>query len=81
MTGGLEMYLAYITLANIISGVHMKASNHAWTCFTFLPIIKFEVHTDYQSILSAQLWHACMDKAFAQCKVAAMNGHLMADPQ
>jgi hypothetical protein len=60
--------------------VTMKASNHAWMTFAFLPIVKFIVHPDFQSILSVQLWHACMDKAFAQCKEATMNGCYMADP-
>jgi hypothetical protein len=80
MTGGLEMYLAYLTLANIISAVHMKASNHAWMSFAFLPIVKFTVHPDFQLILLVWLWHACMDKAFTRCKEAAMNGRYMADP-
>ena len=80
MTGGLEMYPAYLSLANIVSDVRMKASNHAWMCFCFIPVAKFEVHTSYQSILSARLWHRCMDKAFASCKVAATEGHDMADP-
>ncbi|KAN0128827.1 hypothetical protein V8E53_013325 [Lactarius tabidus] len=66
----LEMYLAYLTLANIISRVCMKASNRAWMTFTFLPIVKFIVHPDFQSILSA----------FVQCKEATMNGCYMADP-
>ncbi|KAH8987547.1 hypothetical protein EDB86DRAFT_3065710 [Lactarius hatsudake] len=35
MTGGLEMYPAYLTLANIVSEVRMKASSHAWMCFSF----------------------------------------------
>jgi hypothetical protein len=80
MTGGLEMYLAYLTLTNIASAVRMEASNHSWVTFTFLPIVKFKVHPDFQSILSAQLWHACIDKAFAQCKEAAMNSCYMAGP-
>ncbi|KAH9066073.1 hypothetical protein EDB83DRAFT_2506343 [Lactarius deliciosus] len=80
MTGGLEMYLAYLTLANIVSEVRMKASSHTWMCFSFLPIVKFDVHSSFQSILSAHLWHACMDKAFVQCKDAAVTGYHMADP-
>jgi hypothetical protein len=80
MTGGLEMYLAYLTLTNIASAVRMEASNHSWVTFTFLPIVKFKVHPDFQSILSAQLLHACIDKAFAQCKEAAMNSCYMAGP-
>ncbi|KAH8997724.1 hypothetical protein EDB86DRAFT_3064262 [Lactarius hatsudake] len=67
-------------LTNIVSEVHMKASNHAWMCFCFLPIVKFRVHPSFQSILSARLWHACMDKAFARCKDAAITGCFMADP-
>ncbi|KAH8996029.1 hypothetical protein EDB92DRAFT_1967415 [Lactarius akahatsu] len=80
MTGGLEMYPAYLSLANIVSKVRMKASNHAWMCFCFLPIMKFRVHPSFQSILSACLWHACMDKAFAQCKDATITGCFVADP-
>ncbi|KAH8999792.1 hypothetical protein EDB86DRAFT_3063873 [Lactarius hatsudake] len=80
MTGGLEMYPAYLTLANIVSEVRMKASSHAWMCFSFLPIVKFDVHSSFQSILSARLWHACMDKAFVRCKDAAVTGYHMADP-
>ncbi|KAH8983937.1 hypothetical protein EDB92DRAFT_1936602 [Lactarius akahatsu] len=41
MTGGLEMYPAYLSLTNIVSKVCMKASNHAWMCFCFLLIVKF----------------------------------------
>ncbi|KAH9009376.1 hypothetical protein EDB83DRAFT_2509004 [Lactarius deliciosus] len=81
MTGGLEMYPAYLSLANIVSEVRMKATNHAWMCFCFLPIVKFGVHPSFQSILSARLWHACMDKAFARCKKAAITGCFMADPR
>jgi hypothetical protein len=80
MTGGLEMYPAYLTLANIVSEVRMKASSHAWMCFCFFPVVKFEVHPSFQSILSARLWHACMDKAFTRCKDAATTGYHMADP-
>ena len=80
MTGGLEMYPAYLSLANIVSEVRMKASSHAWMCFCFIPVVKFEVHSSFQSILSARLWHACMDKALARCKDAATTGCFMADP-
>ncbi|KAH9020515.1 hypothetical protein EDB84DRAFT_1589727 [Lactarius hengduanensis] len=80
MTGGLEMYPAYLSLANIVSEVRMKATNHAWMCFGFLPIVKFEVHPSFQSILSARLWHACMDKAFARCKARRYHWCFVADP-
>ena len=80
MTGRLEMYPVYFSLANIVSEVCMKASSHAWMCFCFIPVVKFEVHSSFQSILSARLWHACMDKALARCKDAATTGCFMADP-
>ncbi|KAH9011301.1 hypothetical protein EDB84DRAFT_1590710 [Lactarius hengduanensis] len=80
MTRGLEMYPAYLSLANIVSEVRMKATNHTWMCFGFLPIVKFEVHPSFQLILSAHLWHACMDKAFARCKRTAITGCFVADP-
>ena len=80
MTGSLEMYPAYLSLANIVSEVCMKASSHAWMCFCFFPIVKFKVHPSFQLILSTCLWHACVDKALAQCKEAAITGYSMADP-
>lgn len=45
-----------------------------------MPIAKFRVHPDYQSILQARLWHKCMDLIFANLKAAAAEGCFMPDP-
>ncbi|KAI5993810.1 hypothetical protein F5J12DRAFT_907305 [Pisolithus orientalis] len=51
--GGLEMHPLFLTIANIDADVHMKATAHAWQCVAFVPIVKFEVHSDYQTILQS----------------------------
>jgi hypothetical protein len=45
-----------------------------------MPIAKFRVHPDYQSILQARLWHKCMDLVLANLKAAAVDGCFMPDP-
>ncbi|KAI6139186.1 hypothetical protein BKA82DRAFT_4332359 [Pisolithus tinctorius] len=59
--GGLEMHPLFLTIANIDTNVHMKATAHAWRCVAFVPIVKFKVHSDYQTILQSQLWHKCVN--------------------
>ena len=54
-TGGLEMHPLFITIGNINSNIRMKATSHAWQCVAFIPMPKFEVHPDYQTILQARL--------------------------
>ncbi|KAG2144136.1 uncharacterized protein EDB93DRAFT_1105038 [Suillus bovinus] len=71
MSGGLEMHPVFLTIANIQSEVRMKATAHAWRCVAFIPIPKFDVHADFQTLLHARLFHKCMDMIFAKCKVAA----------
>ncbi|KAG1848557.1 hypothetical protein DFJ58DRAFT_627135, partial [Suillus subalutaceus] len=61
LTGGLEMHPIFLTIGNIDSEVRSKATLRAWRCVAYMPIIKFRVHPDYQSILQAWLWHKCMD--------------------
>ncbi|KAI9574276.1 hypothetical protein HD554DRAFT_2201369 [Boletus coccyginus] len=41
----------FITIGNIDSNVHMKATVHAWQYMAFMPISKFNTHLDYQIIL------------------------------
>jgi len=45
-----------------------------------MPIVKFKVHPDYQTILQAHLWHKCMCLIFANLKAAAAEGCFMPDP-
>ncbi|KAG1722536.1 uncharacterized protein EDB91DRAFT_1240205 [Suillus paluster] len=70
-TGGLEMHPLFITIGNIDSDVCCKATLRAWRCIAYMPIAKFHVHPDYQTILQAQLWHKCIDLVCANLKVTA----------
>ena len=79
-TGGLEMHPLFITIGNIDSDVHMKATSHAWQCVAFIPMPKFETHPNYQTILQTCLWHKCVDLVFANLKNTARHGDLMVDP-
>ncbi|KIN93699.1 hypothetical protein M404DRAFT_35826 [Pisolithus tinctorius Marx 270] len=79
-TGGLEMHPLFLTIANIDADVHMKATAHAWQCVAFVPIVKFEVHSDYQTILQSRLWHKCVDIVTEKLKRAANCREFMADP-
>ncbi|KAG2344901.1 hypothetical protein BDR05DRAFT_998905 [Suillus weaverae] len=79
-TGGLEMHLLFITIGNLNSDVHSKATLQAWHCIAYMPIAKFCVHPDYQGILQAWLWHKCVDLVCTTLKVAAKDGCFMPDP-
>ncbi|KAG1896381.1 uncharacterized protein F5891DRAFT_958756 [Suillus fuscotomentosus] len=80
VTGGLEMHPVFITIGNIDSEVRSKATLRAWRCVGYMPIVKFKVHPDYQTILQARLWHKCMDLILANLKAAAAEGCFMSDP-
>ncbi|KAG1830962.1 hypothetical protein DFJ58DRAFT_719600 [Suillus subalutaceus] len=79
-TGGLEMHPLFITIGNLDSEIHSKATLRAWRCIAYMPIAKFRVHPDYQGILQARLWHKCVDLVCASLKVAAKDGCFMPDP-
>jgi len=79
-TGGLEMHPLFLTTGNIRSDVRMKATSHAWNLVAFMPIPKFDVHPDYQTILQARVWHKCVDIVCASLKIAARTGIYIPDP-
>ncbi|KAG1789210.1 uncharacterized protein HD556DRAFT_1244286, partial [Suillus plorans] len=79
-TGGLEMHPIFITIGNLDSEVRSKATLRAWRCITYMPIAKFCVHPDYQTIFQARLWHKCVDLVCANLKLAAKTGCFMTDP-
>ncbi|KAG1829890.1 hypothetical protein DFJ58DRAFT_719664 [Suillus subalutaceus] len=79
-TGGLEMHPLFLTIGNIDSDIRMKATSHAWRCVAYIPIPKFETHSDYHTILKSRVWHKCVDLVFASLKVAAKVGEFMPDP-
>lgn len=78
-TRGLEMHPLFITIGNIDSNICMKATSHAWQWVAFIPTPKFKTHSDYQTILQAQLWHKCVDLVFANLKSTALHGDFMVD--
>ncbi|KAI6022134.1 hypothetical protein BKA83DRAFT_102958 [Pisolithus microcarpus] len=79
-TGGLEMHPLFITIGNIDSDVHMKATAYAWRCIAFMPVVKFEIHQNFQTILQARLWHKCVDIVMEKLKCAANIREFMTDP-
>ncbi|KAG2132209.1 hypothetical protein BD769DRAFT_1666227 [Suillus cothurnatus] len=79
-TGGLEMHPLFISIGNIDSEVRSKATLRAWRCIAYMPVAKFRVHPDYQTILQARLWHKCVDLICANLKIAARDGCFMPDP-
>lgn len=81
MTGGLKMHPLFISIGNIGSQVRMAVTSHAWQCVAFMPIPKFEVHSDYQTILQTHIWHKCVNIITQNLKCAAAKGTLMSDPR
>ena len=80
MTGDKEMHLLFLTIANINSDVHMKATSHAWACIAYTLTPEFIVHPKYQSVLEACIWHRCLDIVSAGLKIAAHTSTFMSDP-
>ncbi|KAI6137502.1 hypothetical protein EDD17DRAFT_1782925 [Pisolithus thermaeus] len=80
MSGDCEMHLLFLTITNINSEVHMKATAHAWACVAYTLIPEFLAHPNFHSILKARMWHRCMDIMCANLKVSSHRGIFMADP-
>ncbi|KAI5986989.1 hypothetical protein F5J12DRAFT_907796 [Pisolithus orientalis] len=74
------MHLVFIMIGNIQSDVRMQASSHAWHCIAFMPVPVFEVHPDFQTILTSHLFHQCMDIVFASLKTVTSDGINLTDP-
>src|SRR6202011_3081436 len=80
-SGNKEMHLVLLSLANIDAGVRMKATSHAFSLTTYLPIPKFiNVSTQVQALLTARIYHICIDTITANLKFAEAHGILMSDP-
>jgi Plavaka transposase len=80
-SGGLEAHPVYLTLANINGEVRAKVSSHAWLCVAYIPIPTFKpsVPKDFHTILSARIWHHCIDICMESLKKAASYGATAAD--
>ena len=80
-SGNKEMHLVLLSLANIDAGVCMKATSHAFTLAAYLPIPKFvNVSPQVQAILSARIFHICLDIITVNLKHATVHGIAMSDP-
>ncbi|KZT63739.1 hypothetical protein DAEQUDRAFT_679850 [Daedalea quercina L-15889] len=77
--GDLEMHPILMTLAAIPDTIRSKLSNQAWICVGYLPTPKFNVHADYNGILTNRILHEAMDIITESLKVAAKDGAIMAD--
>src|SRR5882762_2055014 len=69
-SGGLELHPVYLTIVNINGEVRAKVSSHTWLCIVYIPIPKFKskVPKDVHLILSAHLWHYCINICMASLK-------------
>jgi len=77
-TGGKEMHPILLSLANIDAGVRMKLTSRAFALIGYLPIPKFRsVTTHEQSILSARVYHHCLDIITDSLKKATLDGEPM----
>ncbi|KAI9573841.1 hypothetical protein HD554DRAFT_2034992 [Boletus coccyginus] len=79
-TGGLEMHPLLITIGNIDSDVHMKMTSHTWQCVTFMPVTKFNTHSDYQTILQLYIWYKCIDIVITNLKHMTNIGAFLVNP-
>ncbi|KAH9837600.1 uncharacterized protein C8Q71DRAFT_705953 [Rhodofomes roseus] len=78
-TGDIEMHPLLMTLAAIPSAMRSKLSNNAWICIAYLPVAKFDVHRDYNSVLANRVLHEAMDIITRSLKDAMRDGKEMAD--
>ncbi|KAF8141813.1 hypothetical protein EV363DRAFT_1392225 [Boletus edulis] len=70
-----------ISLTNINMGVRNKGSSHSFLLLALLPIAQFIYPKKrIQSVLSAQLFHQCLDIIIDPLKKAAAIGRMMSDP-
>ena len=79
-TGNLEIHPLFLTIRDICSDLHMKATTHAWSCVAYMPIAQFVANSNYTSVLQVRLWHQCMDIVCGSLKNAAAQNAYMADP-
>jgi hypothetical protein len=80
-SGNKEMHPVLLSLANIEAGFHMKATSHAFALAAYLPIPKFvNVSPQVHTILTACVYHICLDIITVNLKHADAHGVLMSDP-
>jgi hypothetical protein len=73
------MHPVFVTIGNIQSDVRMEVTSYAWRCVAFIPTPEFEVHPEFQTLLTSRLFHQCLDIVFASLKETAQTGAAMTD--
>ena len=80
-TGNKEMHPALLSLVNIISGVQMKATTHSFSLTGYIPTPKWlNVSSDVTAVLTACLYHVCIDIITKDLKRAEASGTKLSDP-
>ncbi|KAF8130961.1 hypothetical protein EV363DRAFT_1398782 [Boletus edulis] len=81
ISGGRVAHPLLISLTNINMGVRNKGSSHSFLLLALLLIAQFTYPKKrIQSVLSAQLFHQCLDIIIDPLKKAAAIGRMMSDP-
>lgn len=57
----------------------MQATSYVWWCIAYIPTPDFNIHSDFQMLLTAHIFHSCIDIVCALLKEAALNGASMTD--
>jgi hypothetical protein len=80
-SGNKEMHPVLLSLANIDAGVRMKATSHSFALAAYLPIPKFvNVSAPVHALLTARVYHICLDIITVNLKLAEAGGMIMSDP-
>ena len=80
-SGKKEMHPVLLSLANIDAGVRMKATSHSFALAAYLPIPKFvNVSAPVHVLLTARVYHICLDIITVNLKLAEAGGMVMSDP-
>jgi Plavaka transposase len=80
-SGNEEMHPVLLSLANIDARVHMKATSHSFALAAYLPIPKFvNVSAPVHALLTARVYHICVDIITVNLKLAEAHGAFMSDP-
>ena len=75
------MHPILLSLANIDTGVNMKATSHSFALTAYLPIPKLvNVSAPVHVLLTACVYHICVDIITVNLKLAEAHGACMSDP-
>lgn len=80
MTGDCVAHPLLISLANISTAIHMKASSHAFLLLALIPVCKFICPKKTRGVFENRLLHHCLDIVTLPLKAAAVHGRMMIDP-